>query len=60
LISPEALYATKRAVNRGADAAGIRAAISAGRDVVGALHATRTEFGRSSVKWSLPKVSRPQ
>src|SRR5205823_281161 len=30
LISPEALYATKRAINRGADAAGFRTAIYAG------------------------------
>jgi enoyl-CoA hydratase len=45
LISPEALYATKRAVNRGADAAGFRTAIYAGLDVVGPLYATKTEFG---------------
>jgi enoyl-CoA hydratase/carnithine racemase len=45
LISPEALYATKRAVNRGADAAGFRTAIHAGLDVVGPLYATKTEFG---------------
>ena len=45
LISPEALYATKRAVNRGADAAGFRTAICAGLDVVGPLYATTTELG---------------
>jgi enoyl-CoA hydratase/carnithine racemase len=45
LISPEALYATKRAVNRGADAVGFRTAIYAGLDVVGPLYATKTEFG---------------
>ena len=45
LISPEALYATKRAVNRGADAAGFRTALYAGLDVVGPLYATRTELG---------------
>src|SRR5204863_660269 len=45
LISPEALYATKRAVNRGADAAGFRTALYAGLDVVGPLYATTTEFG---------------
>ena len=45
MISPEALYATKRAVNRGADAAGFRTAIYAGLDVVGPLYATKTEFG---------------
>jgi enoyl-CoA hydratase len=45
LISPEALYATKRAINRGADAAGLRTALYAGLDVVGPLYATKTEFG---------------
>ncbi len=46
LISPEALYAAKRAINRGADAAGFRTAIYAGLDVVGPLYATQTEFGQ--------------
>jgi enoyl-CoA hydratase/carnithine racemase len=45
LISPEALYAAKRAVNRTADAAGFRTALYAGLDVVGPLYATPTEFG---------------
>ncbi|MGH7055922.1 MAG: enoyl-CoA hydratase/isomerase family protein [Stellaceae bacterium] len=45
LISPEALYAAKRGINRGADAAGFRTAIYAGLDVVGPLYATETEFG---------------
>jgi len=45
LISPEALYATKRAVNRVADAAGFRTALYAGLDVVGPLYATTTEIG---------------
>jgi enoyl-CoA hydratase len=45
LISPEALYATKRAINRGADAAGFRTALYAGLDVVAPLYATKTEFG---------------
>jgi enoyl-CoA hydratase len=45
LISPEALYATKRAVNRVADAAGFRTALYAGLDVVGPLYATVTEHG---------------
>jgi len=45
LISPEALYAAKRAINRGADAAGFRTALYAGLDVVGPLYATATEFG---------------
>ena len=45
LISPEALYATKRAVNRAVDAAGFRTALYAGLDVAGPLYATKTEFG---------------
>jgi enoyl-CoA hydratase/carnithine racemase len=45
LIAPEALYATKRAVHRVADAAGFRAALYAGLDVVGPLYATTTETG---------------
>src|SRR5215467_1720467 len=45
LISPEALYATKRAVNRVADASGFRTALYAGLDVVGPLYATNTEYG---------------
>src|SRR6201986_4913436 len=45
LISPEALYATKRAVNRVADAAGFRTALYAELDVVGPLYATPTELG---------------
>jgi enoyl-CoA hydratase/carnithine racemase len=45
LISPEALYATKRAVNRVADAAGFRTALYTGLDVVGPLYATATEHG---------------
>lgn len=45
LISPEALYATKRAVNRVGDAAGFRTALYAGLDVVGPLYATTTERG---------------
>jgi hypothetical protein len=32
----------------------------AGLDVVGPLYATKTEFGQSSVKWSLPKAYRPR
>lgn len=45
MISPEALYATKRAVNRVADANGFRTALHAGLDVCGPLYATTTEFG---------------
>lgn len=45
LISPEALYATKLAINRGADAAGFSNRIHIGLDVVAPLYATKTEFG---------------
>jgi enoyl-CoA hydratase len=45
LISPEALYATKLAINRGADAAGFSHRIHIGLDVVAPLYATKTEFG---------------
>jgi len=45
LISPEALYTTKRAVNRVADASGFRSALYAGLDVCGPLYATTTELG---------------
>ena len=45
LISPEALFATKRAVNRVGDAAGFRTALYAGLEVVGPLYATTTELG---------------
>jgi enoyl-CoA hydratase len=45
LISPEALFTTKRAVNRVADAAGFRTALYAGLDVCGPLYATTTELG---------------
>ena len=45
LISPEALAATKLAINRGADAAGLRNAIRAGLDVLAPLYAARTEVG---------------
>jgi enoyl-CoA hydratase/carnithine racemase len=44
LISPEALVATKRAINRGADAAGFTSAINAGLDVLAPLYAARTEI----------------
>src|SRR5712691_9012569 len=45
LISPEALYATKLAINRGADAAGFTNRIHTGLDVVAPLYATTTELG---------------
>jgi enoyl-CoA hydratase/carnithine racemase len=43
LIAPEALAATKLAINRGADAAGFRNAMQAGIDVVAPLYAAKTE-----------------
>lgn len=46
LISPEALAATKLAINRGMDAAGFRSAIQSGLDVVAPLYAATTEVGR--------------
>jgi enoyl-CoA hydratase len=46
LISPEALYATKLAINRGADAAGFTNRIHVGLDVVAPLYATTTELGQ--------------
>jgi len=45
LIAPEALAGAKLAVNRGADAAGLRTAIRAGLDVLAPLYAARTEVG---------------
>src|SRR5882724_3573179 len=45
LIAPEALAATKLAINRGADAAGFRNAMQAGIVVVAPLYAAKTEVG---------------
>jgi enoyl-CoA hydratase/carnithine racemase len=45
LISPEALKATKRAINRGIEDAGFRNAIQSGLDVVAPLYAAATEVG---------------
>jgi len=45
LIAPEALTTVKLALNRGAEAAGFRAAINAGVDILGPLYAARTEAG---------------
>jgi len=45
LISPEALYAAKLSINRGAEAGGFRNAINVGLDVVAPLYAAKTEFG---------------
>ncbi len=44
-VAPEALAATKLAINRGADAAGFRNAMQAGMDVVAPLYAATTEVG---------------
>jgi enoyl-CoA hydratase len=70
LISPEALHATKRAVNRVADAAGFRTALYSGLDVVGPLYATEhgTRFrenrrgtGRGQVALrSVQRISEPR
>jgi enoyl-CoA hydratase len=46
LISPEALKATKRAINRGIEDSGFRNAIQSGLDVVAPLYAASTEVGR--------------
>jgi enoyl-CoA hydratase/carnithine racemase len=46
LIAPEALYAAKLAINRGADAGGFHNAMNAGLDIVAPLYATRTEVGQ--------------
>jgi enoyl-CoA hydratase len=43
LISSETLIATKRAINRGVEAAGFETAIHAGLDVLAPLYAARTE-----------------
>src|SRR5581483_9797171 len=45
LIAPEALAASKLAINRGADAAGFRNALQAGIDVVAPLYVAETEVG---------------
>ena len=44
-VAPEALAATKLAINRGADAAGFRNAMQVGIDVVAPLYAATTEVG---------------
>jgi enoyl-CoA hydratase/carnithine racemase len=45
LMAPEALAATKLAINRGAESAGFRNAINAGLDILAPLYAARTEVG---------------
>jgi len=46
LIAPEALRWGKRAINRGAEIAGFRAAVESGVDSFVSLYATQTEVGR--------------
>jgi enoyl-CoA hydratase len=46
LIAPEALYAAKLAINRGAAAGGFHNAMNAGLDIVAPLYAARTEVGQ--------------
>lgn len=46
LIAPEALAASKLAINRGAEAAGFRNAIHAGLDVLAPLYSATTEVGK--------------
>ncbi len=46
LIAPEALYATKLAINRGADAGGFHSSLNVGLDIVAPLFAARTEVGQ--------------
>jgi enoyl-CoA hydratase/carnithine racemase len=45
LMAPEALAATKLAINRGAESAGFRNAINAGLDILAPLYAARTDVG---------------
>jgi enoyl-CoA hydratase/carnithine racemase len=46
MIAPEALVASKRAVNRGMDAAGFNAAIQSGIDAIAPLYAATTEVSK--------------
>lgn len=46
LIAPEALYAAKLAINRGADAGGFHNAVNAGLNIMAPLYAARTEVGQ--------------
>ncbi len=50
LIAPEALYAAKLAINRGASMAGFGDAMQAGLDIVAPLYAARTEIGSQFVE----------
>jgi enoyl-CoA hydratase len=46
LISPEALKSGKRAINRGAEVAGFRAALETGVDTFVSLYSIKTEVGK--------------
>jgi enoyl-CoA hydratase/carnithine racemase len=71
LMAPEALMATKLAINRGADAAGFRNAIRAGLDVLAPLYAATTEVGKrfdeirekdglgAALKWRAAQFAEP-
>lgn len=50
LIAPEALYAAKLAINRGATVAGFCAAMESGLDIVAPLYATKTAVGLKFVE----------
>src|SRR5579871_2100835 len=50
LISPEALYAAKIAISRGAEAAGFRNAMNAGLDMMAPLYAAHTEVQKEFVE----------
>ena len=56
--SPEAPYATKRAVNRVADAGGFCTALYTGLDVIGPLYATATEH--SSYDMQFREIARTE
>ena len=45
MVDAEALVMTKRAINRGLDAAGFRRAIEAGLDAIAPLYTAKTEYG---------------
>ena len=50
LISPEALYAAKIAISRGAEAAGFRSAMQAGVDMMAPLYAAHTQVQKEFVE----------
>ena len=50
MVDAEALVMTKRAINRGLDAAGFRRAMEAGLDTIAPLYAAKTEFGQEFMR----------